>query len=215
MLDTYRHQGLRKKLVAEIRAKGITDEMVLDAIGRVPRHLFMDSSFLEHAYEDKAFPIGSGQTISQPYTVAYQTMLLGIKKGDKVLEVGTGSGYQSCVLMEMGARVFTVERQKKLYEKVKQFFEGYPLKPRLFLKDGYLGLPTFAPFEKILITASVEQIPDQLLKQLKPGGCIVAPVGTTNVQQMTRLTKKDNDVFVEEIFGRFIFVPMLKNLSND
>lgn len=215
MLDTYRHQGLRKKLVAEIKSKGITDEVILDAFGRVPRHLFMDSSFLEHAYEDKAFPIGSGQTISQPYTVAFQTQLLELKKGEKVLEVGTGSGYQSCILLEMGVRVFTVERQKKLYEKVKRFFELYPLKPRIFLKDGYLGLPTFAPFDKILITAAVKEIPEPLLKQVKTGGCIVAPVGGSDVQYMVRLTKVNDDEFKKESFGRFIFVPMLQNLSND
>lgn len=215
MLDTYRHQGLRKKLVAIIRSKGIRDEEVLDAIGKVPRHFFMDSSFLEHAYEDKAFPIGSGQTISQPYTVAFQTQLLEVKRGEKILEVGTGSGYQSCILLEMGARVYTVERQKKLFEKTRKFFENYPLKPRIFLKDGYQGLPTFAPFDKIIITASVGEIPEQLISQLRTGGFIVAPVGENDIQFMTRITKLPENQIKKETFGTFVFVPMLKEISND
>ena len=171
MEDNYRHKGLRRKLTENIRRKGIEDEAVLNAIDKIPRHLFLDSGFLEFAYQDKPFPIGSGQTISQPYTVAFQTELLEVKKGEKVLEIGTGSGYQACVLAEMGAKVFTVERQKKLYEKTKDLLPklGYHT-IKCFYGDGNKGAPSFAPFDKILITAAAPEVSGDLISQLKPGG---------------------------------------------
>jgi len=215
MIDTYRHQGLRRKLVNELKEKGIRDERVLEAIGKVPRHIFMDSSFLEYAYVDKAFPIGSGQTISQPYTVAFQTELLQVEKGMKVLEIGTGSGYQACVLLEMGAKVFTIERQHNLYKKVRKFFEKYGYRARVFYRDGYLGLPAFAPFDRIIITAAVAEIPLALKQQLKTGGILVAPVGSQGYQTMVRLTRKSDHEFEEEHFGGFIFVPMLPGTAQD
>ena len=209
--DTYRHKGLRKKLVDGIRAKGITDENVLKAIGNIPRHFFLDSAFDEVAYEDKAFPIGEGQTISQPYTVAYQTQLLEIKPFDKVLEIGTGSVYQACVLAEMGALVFTIERQKKLFDENKQFQfpKKYP-NIKFFYGDGYEGLPTFAPFDKVIVTAAAPFIPPKLIEQLKPGGMMVIPVGGSEVQRMMRITKLAGDAIKEEVFDNFSFVPMLE-----
>ena len=197
MIDSFKHKGLRQQLVEEIKAKGIKDKEVLDAIGKIPRHLFLDSSFLEFAYQDKPFPIGSGQTISQPYTVAFQTELLDIDKGDKVLEIGTGSGYQACVLLELGAKVFSIERQKRLFEKTRVFLPKLNYRPRLFYGDGYKGLPTFAPFDKILITAAAPGIPDELLKQLKPGGRLVIPVGSSEIQEMLSLDKVSESDFKE------------------
>ncbi|MCX6272412.1 MAG: protein-L-isoaspartate(D-aspartate) O-methyltransferase [Bacteroidetes bacterium] len=213
--DNYRHKGLRKKLIEEIRKKGIVDEPLLRAMGKIPRHFFLDSGFLEYAYEDKPFPIGSGQTISQPYTVAYQTQLLEVRKADKILEIGTGSGYQACILAELGARVFTIERQKLLFQKAKEFLPAmrYPIK--LFYGDGYKGLPSFAPFDKILITAAAPYIPDVLKEQLKPGGMIVVPVGSGDIQIMTRLTKiSDTDFEITE-YGHFRFVPLLEDKAED
>jgi len=209
MTDSYRHQGLRRQLVNGLKQKGIEDPRVLEAIDKVPRHLFMDSSFLEFAYQDKAFPIASGQTISQPYTVAFQTELLKVEKGMKVLEIGTGSGYQACVLYEMGARVFTVERQINLYKKVKSFFNKYGYKIKVFHGDGYRGLPSFAPFDRIIITAAVPEIPGALKTQLKTGGILVAPVGGQGYQTMMRLVKHSETDFEEEHHGGFVFVPML------
>lgn len=208
--DTYRHKGLRKKLVDLIKGKGITDEKVLHAIERIPRHFFLDSAFDEVAYEDKAFPIAEKQTISQPYTVAYQTQLLEIKHFDKVLEIGTGSAYQACVLADMGAQVYTIERQKKLFEANKNFsfLKKYP-NIKFFYGDGYEGLPTFAPFDKVLITAAAPDIPKKLVDQLKPGGMMVIPVGDGEVQVMKRLTKQQDGLLKEEVFDRFSFVPML------
>lgn len=211
--DSFRHKGLRNRLVQEVRRKGITDESVLNAIGRVPRHLFMDSSFVKLAYKDQAFPIGQGQTISQPYTVAVQTELLQIQPGDQVLEVGTGSGYQAAVLAEMGADVFSVERQKRLYEQTSKLLSSMNYKKvRLFLGDGYEGLPAYAPFDKILVTAGAEEIPSSLLVQLKTEGLIVAPVGKSN-QTMTRIKRVNDDDFEQETFGKFAFVPMLKGIA--
>jgi protein-L-isoaspartate(D-aspartate) O-methyltransferase len=195
--------------------KGIKDEKVLDAIGRVPRHHFMDSSFLEFAYQDKAFPIGSGQTISQPYTVAFQSELLELERGMKVLEVGTGSGYQACVLLEMGAKVFSVERQTNLYKSVKKFFEKHRYNVRVFNRDGYLGLPTFAPFDRIIITAAIPKIVDALKDQLKVGGVLVAPVGRSGHQTMVRIVKLSEDEYKEEYHGGFLFVPMLHGTADD
>ncbi len=213
--DTYRHQGLRKQLVENLRNRNIRDERVLAAIGNVPRHLFMDSSFVEYAYQDKAFPISSGQTISQPYTVAVQTELLQVEKRMKVLEIGTGSGYQACILHELGAKVFSVERQFNLYKKVKQFFEKHGYNIKVFFKDGYEGLPTFSPFDRIIITAAVPEIPDMLKNQLNVGGIIVAPVGKSGHQVMMRIIKQSEYQFIEESHGGFVFVPMLPGKAED
>ena len=213
--DTYRHKGMRKKLVEVIRNKGIKDEAVLKAIDTIPRHLFMDSSFLEFAYDDKPFPIGAGQTISQPYTVAFQTELLKVKKGEKILEVGTGSGYQTSVLIELGAKVYTVERQKNLYLKAKQLLPFLGYNPVIITYgDGYKGLPVHAPFDKILVTAGAPFIPEGLKKQLKPGGSLVIPVGS-DVQEMIRIIRLDEDQFIEEQHGSFRFVPLLENRASD
>ena len=209
--DTYRHKGLRKKLVDLLKEKGITDERVLDAINVIPRHFFLDSAFDEKAYEDKAFPIAVGQTISQPYTVAYQTQLLEIKPFDKVLEIGTGSAYQACVLAEMGVQVFTIERQKALFENNKGFsyLKKYP-NIKFFYGDGFEGLPTFAPFDKVIITAAAPFIPEKLIAQMKTGGKMVIPVGEGAVQKMLRLTKNADGTCKEESFANFSFVPMLE-----
>lgn len=215
MEDSYRHKGLRKQLVENIRTKGIADERVLSAIEKIPRHLFLDSSFLEFAYQDKPFPIGSGQTISQPYTVAFQSELLLVKKGMKVLEIGTGSGYQACVLAEIGARVFSIERQRKLFLRTRDFISkiGYPVK--VFLGDGYEGLPSFAPFDRILITAAAPEIPQPLIDQLKPEGILVIPFGKDDLQQMLRITKNADGTLTTEKHGAFRFVPLLGDLGND
>lgn len=215
MNDNYRHKGLRKQLVEVVKQKGITNREVLRAIEKIPRHFFMDSSFLEFAYQDKAFPIGSGQTISQPYTVAFQSELLEVKQGDKILEVGTGSGYQACILLELGAKVFTIERQRKLYHKTKEFLPKIGYKPKMFYGDGYKGLPTFAPFDKIIITAGAPYVPQDLLDQLKPNGILVIPEGDGDVQIMKKITKIDNENYKEEEFGSFKFVPLLGNKAND
>lgn len=215
MLDTYRHKGMRKKLVDKIRNQGITDENVLSAINKIPRHVFLDSSFLEYAYDDKPFPIGSGQTISQPYTVAYQSQLLEVKRGHKVLEIGTGSGYQACVLEELGAKVYTIERQRKLFQKTKVFINELGYKIKFFYGDGNNGVPAFAPYDRILITAAAPDIPEELLSQLKPGGILVAPVGKGGVQTMVRITLNENKEITEEHFGNFRFVPMLRNKADD
>ena len=209
--DTYRHKGLRKKLVDGIRSKGITDEKVLAAIQKVPRHYFLDSAFDEVAYEDRAFPIGEEQTISQPYTVAYQTQLLDVKPFHKVLEIGTGSAYQATVLAEMGAQVYTIERQKKLFEANKKFshLQKYP-SIKFFYGDGFEGLPTYGPFDRILITAAAPEIPPKLIEQLKQDGKMVIPVGSGDIQRMMRITKLRDDVIKEEVFDHFSFVPMVE-----
>lgn len=208
--DTYRHKGLRKKLVQTIQAKGISDDRVLDAILEVPRHFFLDSAFDEVAYEDRAFPIGEGQTISQPYTVAYQSQLLEVKPFMKVLEIGTGSAYQAVVLAEMGAQVYTIERQRKLYDANKKFewLKKYS-SIKFFYGDGYEGLPTYAPFDRVLITAAAPEIPQKLIEQLKPGGMMVIPLGAGDIQQMRRITKLESDAVKEEVFDNFSFVPMI------
>jgi protein-L-isoaspartate(D-aspartate) O-methyltransferase len=209
--DTFKHHGLRRQLVEEVKKKGIKDEKVLSAIAALPRHFFMDKAFLEFAYQDKAFPIEAGQTISQPYTVAYQTQLLGIEKGQKVLEIGTGSGYQTCILCEMQAKVFSIERQKTLFEKTKKLLTDMGQPAKLFYGDGFKGLPAFAPFDKIIITCGAASIPTELLKQLKPGGIMVAPIGSLQEQIMTIVIKKDetNHEIIE--LDKFKFVPMLEN----
>ncbi len=213
--DTYRHKGLRKKLTDILREKGISDEIVLKAMNNIPRHFFMDSALDNIAYEDRAFPISDGQTISQPYTVAYQTQLLQIKKNDKVLEIGTGSIYQATVLAELGAKVFTIERQKNLFDKTKQYiFKSKYNNLKFFYGDGFEGLPTYAPFDKIIITAAAPFIPPKLMQQLKPGGFMVIPVDEGLQQRMLRLTKNVDGTYREEIFENFSFVPMLSGKAN-
>jgi protein-L-isoaspartate(D-aspartate) O-methyltransferase len=209
MEDNYRHRGLRRRLVNQVRNKGITDEKVLAALEKVPRHFFFEQAFLEHAYQDKAFPIGEGQTISQPYTVAFQTQLCEIQPGDKVLEIGTGSGYQACILLELGADVFTIEYNKVLYEKAKDFLPRMGYRPNFFLGDGTKGLSPFAPYHKILVTAGAPGVPDILIDQLKPGGILVIPVGDTQIQRMVRMIKKSAKKIEKESFDYFSFVPLL------
>jgi protein-L-isoaspartate(D-aspartate) O-methyltransferase len=211
--DTLRHQGLRKLLVEGIRIKGIKDEKVLAAIGKVPRHLFMDSSFTQFAYKDQAFPIGAGQTISQPYTVAMQTQLLQIERFDKILEVGTGSGYQAAVLLEMGATVYTIERQRELYLKTQAILPQIGYNPKFFYGDGYKGLPTYGPFDKIIITAGAPSIPEDLLTQLKVGGRMVVPMGPREKQTMYVVVKSSETEYYKESHGTFVFVPMLKGVD--
>ena len=209
--DTYRHKGLRKKLIDSIREKGITDGGVLEAMMTIPRHFFLDTAFDRIAYEDRAFPIQEGQTISQPYTVAYQTQLLEVKPYEKILEIGTGSAYQASVLAELGANVYTIERQKKLFELNKQFILRfrYP-NIKFFYGDGFEGLPTYAPFDKILITAAAPFIPPKLIEQLKPYGKMVIPLDDEGKQKMMRITKNEDGSYEEETFSNFSFVPMLK-----
>lgn len=212
--DSYRHKGLRKKLVEQLREKGISDEKVLSAINRVPRHLFMDSSFIRFSYADQAFPIGAGQTISQPYTVAFQTELLDVKPMEKILEIGTGSGYQTAILLEMGARIYTIERVKDLYIKAQALLTGLGYKARFFYGDGYEGKPSFAPFDKILITAGSPDIPDKLVEQLKPGGIMIFPMGGRMGQSMVKLVKGLKNDYTITKHGSFIFVPMVKGKVN-
>lgn len=212
-LDNLRHQGMRKRLADGLRIKGIKDQRILDAISKIPRHLFMDSSFIQFAYKDQAFPIGAGQTISQPYTVAFQTMLLQIEPNDKVLEIGTGSGYQAAVLVEMGANVFTVERQRELYLKAQQLLPELGYYPKFFYGDGYKGLPTYGPFDKIIVTAGAPVIPDDLLQQLTIGGRLVIPLGPSEKQVMTVIVRLGEDDFKKETYGTFMFVPLLKGIE--
>jgi protein-L-isoaspartate(D-aspartate) O-methyltransferase len=210
-MDTFRHKGLRNRLVQELIHKGIADQAVLNAIGSVPRHMFFESSFIQFAYQDKAFPIGAGQTISQPYTVAFQSQLLKIKSGNKILEVGTGSGYQAAVLVELGAKVYSIERQRELNLKSSKMLRDMGYQLSLFLGDGYKGLPQFAPFDRIIVTAGAPKIPEELLTQLTIGGIMVIPVGE-NVQKMIRVTRESETAFSQENFGNFEFVPMLKGV---
>lgn len=208
--DTYRHKGLRKQLMDILREKGINNEMVLTAMNNIPRHFFLDTALDNIAYEDRAFPIGDGQTISQPYTVAYQTQLLQVKPTDKVLEIGTGSIYQATVLAEIGAKVYTIERQKNLFEKSKLYiFKSKYSNIKFFYGDGFEGLPTYAPFDKVIITAAAPFIPPKLIQQLKTGGLMVVPVDEGDCQRMLRLTKNADGSFSEETFENFSFVPML------
>jgi protein-L-isoaspartate(D-aspartate) O-methyltransferase len=213
MTDTYRHKGLRTKLVEEIKRKGIDDQRILNAIGTVPRHFFIDSAFIEFAYKDNAFPIEAGQTISQPFTVAFQTQLLDVQKDDKILEIGTGSGYQTAILMELGAKVYTIERQRELYVKSQTLLNQMGYRPFFYYGDGYLGLPTYGPYNKILITAATDDFPSELKKQLKIGGIIVAPIGNSESQRMTTLIKISDHDFKKTEFGNFVFVPLLKGIA--
>ncbi len=213
--DTFRHKGLRKKLIDIVREQGITDEAVLVAMNNIPRHFFMDTALDNIAYEDRAFPISDGQTISQPYTVAYQTQLLKIKPYDKVLEIGTGSIYQATVLAELGAKVFTIERQKNLFDKTKDYIlKNKYSSIKFFYGDGFLGLPNYAPFDKVLITAAAPFLPPKLLEQLKPGGIMVIPVDDGENQTMKRITKNADGTLEEEVFSKFSFVPMLAGRNN-
>ncbi|WP_291779049.1 protein-L-isoaspartate(D-aspartate) O-methyltransferase [Cecembia sp.] len=207
--DSYRHKGQRRELVKLLKSKGIQNESVLEAINTLPRHFFFDTALDSHAYEDKAFPIGEGQTISQPYTVAFQTELLQIQPGDKVLEIGTGSGYQGTILHLLGAEVHTIEYQKKLYEKTKKFLGKLGIPLNFYFGDGSQGLPGKAPFDKILVTAGAPIVPKSLLKQLKIGGILVIPVGDKNTQKMLRLIKKTATKIEQEAFDNFAFVPLL------
>ncbi len=224
-IDTSKHQGLRKRMAKEVQGKGISDPVILAALEKVPRHSFVDrlkestmmeTAFVSRIYEDQAFPIGAGQTISQPFTVAFQTSLLELKRGEKVLEIGTGSGYQTAVLLEMGVKVFSIERQKTLYEKVKRFLPEIGYDPfkwpyKLFYGDGYAGLPAFSPFDNILVTAGAPFIPEPLKQQLKVGGKLVIPVGEGDSQIMIRIKKISENEFVTEEHGKFRFVPLLEN----
>ncbi|MEJ7627817.1 MAG: protein-L-isoaspartate(D-aspartate) O-methyltransferase [Ferruginibacter sp.] len=208
--DSYRHKGMRKKLMDILREKGIRDESVLSAMNNIPRHYFLDTALDNIAYQDRAFPISDGQTISQPYTVAYQTQLLQVKPQDKILEIGTGSIYQATVLSEMGAKVFTIERQKNLYDKTKSYvFKNKYNSLKFFYGDGFEGLPTYAPFDKIIITAAAPFIPPKLIEQLKTGGSMVVPVDEGSHQRMLRITKQADGQWNEEAFTNFSFVPML------
>jgi protein-L-isoaspartate(D-aspartate) O-methyltransferase len=208
-IDNYREQGARKKLVEELRKKGIEDERVLSAIGKVPRHYFFDETFWNQAYKDIAFPIGEDQTISQPYTVAYQSELLHINQGNKVLEIGTGSGYQTCILMELGARVFTIERQEKLYQRTSQVLPYMGYKPKFYLGDGSKGISQNAPYDKIIVTAGAPTVPDELLKQLTIGGILVIPVGDQESQKMVTVLKVSEHDYEKIVLDTFRFVPLV------
>ena len=208
-VDKYREQGARKKLVALLRERGISDERVLTAIGKVPRHFFFDETFWNQAYKDIAFPIGDGQTISQPYTVAYQTELLHIQKGDKVLEIGTGCGYQTCVLLELGAKVFSIERQENLFRRTIQVLPKMGYHPQFFLGDGSMGIADQAPYDKIIVTAGAPLVPEILLKQLKLGGILVIPVGDANEQKMVTVLRVSETEFEKIVLDTFRFVPLL------
>lgn len=208
-VDNYRERGARKKLVEHLKSRGITDTQVLNAIGKIPRHFFFDETFWNQAYKDIAFPIGDGQTISQPYTVAYQTELLHIKKGDKVLEIGTGSGYQTCVLMEVGASVYTIERQENLYNHTIKVLPGMGYHANFFLGDGSMGIPAHAPYDKIIVTAGAPFVPEILLKQLKIGGILVIPVGSEQVQTMVTVIRMNETEYEKIELDSFRFVPLV------
>jgi protein-L-isoaspartate(D-aspartate) O-methyltransferase len=212
--DTYRHKGLRRQLIDELKAKGIKDEKVLDAMSSLPRHFFLDSAFEEWAYLDKAFPIGNEQTISQPYTVAYMTALLAVKQGENILEIGTGSGYQAAILALLGARVYTVERQEHLYKRTKKLLERLDLTDvRCFFKDGTHGLPEYAPYHKIIVTAGIPAVPEALRQQLAIGGILIIPVGKDAGQRMLKIVRHDTNEFETIENDTFRFVPFLKGVN--
>lgn len=212
--ESFEARGKRKKLIEELRAKGISDERVLEAMNRVPRHIFMDDAFLKHAYQDKAFPISAGQTISQPYTVAVQTILLNVGKRDRVLEIGTGSGYQAAILAEIGVKVYTIERQRELHRKAQAMLSGMGYRIHCFLGDGYEGQPQYGPYDGIIITAATAEVPEKLLKQLRIGGRLVVPRGERDSQVMTLYTRTGEDDWEITTHGYFVFVPMLKGIAN-
>ena len=207
--DNFRHQGLRRNLVAELKKKGISDEKVLAAIGKVPRHVFFENALIGHAYQDKAFPIGEGQTISQPYTVARQSELLQLKPGLKILEIGTGSGYQSCVLLELGCKVYTIEYQPVLFQKTKKMLPLMGYRPHFFLGDGSKGLPQFGPYDRIIVTAGAPSVPQPLLDQLNPLGRMIIPTGDHQKQSMLLISKEADGRLIEKNYGDFAFVPLL------
>ncbi len=211
MIDSFKHQAKRRFLVEELRTLGITDEKVLEAFDRVPRHFFLDLVFEQQAYSNVAFQIGAGQTISHPFTVAFQTQLLYVNKGEKVLEIGTGSGFQTSILCALGCKVYSIERQRELFVKAKHIIDFLKFTPKLFYGDGYKGRPIDAPFDKILVTCGANSVPDNLLNQLKIGGVIVIPVGSLEVQTMKRIIRKTETEYITENFGDFSFVPMLEN----
>jgi len=213
--ESFEAKGKRKRLIDELKNKGISDLRVLDAMNKVPRHLFMDDAFLNHAYQDKAFPIAAGQTISQPYTVAVQTILLGVGKRDKVLEIGTGSGYQAAILAEMGVKVFTIERQRELYRKAQELLTSLGYRIHFFLGDGYEGQPQYGPFDAIIITAATATVPETLLEQLKPGGRLVVPQGASDSQVMTLYVRKGENEYEKTTHGNFVFVPLLRGVANE
>jgi protein-L-isoaspartate(D-aspartate) O-methyltransferase len=215
MIDSFEAKGKRKKLIDDIRSKGISDENVLEAMNKVPRHVFMDPAFLNHAYQDKACPISSGQTISQPYTVAFQTQLRQVKKRSKILEIGTGSGYQAAVLLEMGARVYSIERHRELYQKARKMLTALKYEGHFFFGDGYAGKPQYGPFDGILLTAGADKIPEALLTQLAIGGRLVAPVGDRSTQVMTMVERKSETEYEQTTHGYFSFVPMLPGVVNN
>lgn len=209
LTDSYRHKGMRQRLVDELITKGISDKKVLEAINRIPRHFFLENAFENHAYEDKAFPIGNGQTISQPYTVAFQTQCLEIKPNDKVLEIGTGSGYQTTVLLELKADVYSIEYVRELHDKTKYFLATLGYTPKLFCGDGTLGLPQHAPYDKIIVTAGAPSVPESLIDQLRVDGILIIPVGDRDKQTMAKLTKTSNTKLTQETFENFSFVPLI------
>ena len=209
-LDSYRHKGLRKKMILELKEKGISDEKILNAFDLIPRHFFLDLAFVEKAYTNMAFQIGAKQTISHPFTVGFQTQLLDLKKGQKVLEIGTGSGFQTCILCCLGARVYSVERQKQLYLTAQKIIDDLGYSPKLFYGDGYKGLNAFMPFDKILVTCGAPNVPELLKEQLKVGGILVIPIGDGKAQTMKKITKVSENEYQEEDFGVFRFVPMLE-----
>ncbi len=214
MQDTFKHKGMRRQLIDELRTKGITEEKVLEAFDAIPRHFFLDQVFEKQAYSNMPFQIGAGQTISHPYTVAFQTQLLEIKKGDKVLEVGTGSAFQTCILCQLGAKVFSIERQRELFLKANTTIKKFNFTPKLFFGDGYKGQENFAPYDKIIITCGAPFVPEDLLKQLKIGGIMVIPVGDLETQEMIRIKRIDETNFSQSKLGVFSFVPMLENTNN-
>lgn len=213
MQDSFRHKGMRKKLVSDLRKMDITDENVLNAIDAVPRHFFLDLAFVEQAYSNMAFQIGAGQTISHPKTVAFQSQLLEIKKGNKILEIGTGSGFQTCILCEMGAKVYSIERQKELHLKAKKIIHQLGYTPHLYLGDGYKGKTAYAPFDGIIVTCGAPYIPDALIEQLKVGGKLIIPLGEGEKQTMLRIVKKEDGSLKQDELGTFSFVPMLKDVA--
>lgn len=210
MEDSYRHKGMRRKLIEELGSRGISDKNVLDAFDKVPRHFFLDLAFTNQAYSNVAFQIGAGQTISHPYTVAFQSGLLNVSKGHKVLEIGTGSGFQTSILAAMGAKVYSIERQKELYLKAKRIIHDLGYNPKLFYGDGYKGQPSYAPYDRILVTCGAPFLPEELMSQLKVGGILVIPIGEGDSQIMTRYLKVSNDEITKDTYGDFSFVPMLE-----
>lgn len=211
MQDTFKHKGMRRQLINELREKGIENEQILEAFDAIPRHFFLDLIFEQQAYSNQAFQIGAGQTISHPYTVAFQTHLLELRKGEKVLEIGTGSGFQTCILCQLGAKVFSIERQRELFLKAKKIIEHFNFNPRLVYGDGYVGLPALAPFDKVLVTCGAPEVPTALVDQLKEGGIMVIPVGEGKDQVMLKIKKlPDGEVDIQQ-YGVFSFVPMLEN----